>query len=62
MKTKMSKTDMCENCGDRYWCSGMCREMYEILPDKRLRKRKRKKNARRNYEIEEYVDEREECI
>lgn len=37
------KKEICKNCGDKYCCRGLCREMNELLIQERKQNQKRRK-------------------
>lgn len=37
------KREICINCGDRYCCRGLCREMNELLIQERKQNQKKRK-------------------
>lgn len=39
-KNEFEKQKICERCGDKYCCHGLCREMNDFLIKKRKEKKK----------------------
>ena len=41
MKSEIPKERVCRNCGDRFCCRGLCKEMNEFLINRKKRGEKR---------------------